>query len=246
MFFLDWGGVKSVMLNRLEMRRDCPSLAPILIPNREPIIKHGLLKSQWGDTHTVQRETRHQWRILTSQTFRLFALSLFSLRVLKEGDCVSTSRLPYHIFFHTAASKNDVMATARWQPYTCVACVCVCVKVSEGLWFFSHHILFSVSFCYYEWKRQNTCLRVWTCWHGVWCFPFIFLSLFSFLLELLIIPSDTQTFLLYIEPCENWHTLPRLIGFMYCMTEACARRHKVSASQDQHLLLGNTHSCSNL
>lgn len=37
---------------------------------------------------------------------------------------------------------------------------------------------FLVSLCYYEWKRQNTCLRVWTCWHGVWCFPFIFLSLF--------------------------------------------------------------------
>lgn len=28
--------------------------------------------------------------------------------------------------------------------------------------------------------------------------------------------------------------LPRLIGFMYCMTEACAQRHKISPSQNQH------------
>lgn len=84
-FILDRGGVKSVMFNSLEMRRVCPSLAPILIAQKhEPIIKHGLLESQRGDTHIVQRETRHQWRSLTSRTRRLFAFSLFFLECFER------------------------------------------------------------------------------------------------------------------------------------------------------------------
>lgn len=163
MFILDRGGVKSVMFNSLEMRRVCPSLAPILILQKHgPIIKHGLLKSQRGDTHIVQRETRHKWRSLTSRTHRLFAFSLFSLSVLKESESVSVSMCASisHILSHSSQG-NDVEVTARWQPYTCEACVCVCLEVSVGLWFFSHHILFlSLFFVTVNEKDQTL---VWVC-----------------------------------------------------------------------------------
>lgn len=54
------------------------------------IIKHGFIKSQRGDTHTVQRETRHKLRILTSWTLRFFAFPCFPW-VWKRVDCVSLS-----------------------------------------------------------------------------------------------------------------------------------------------------------
>lgn len=177
-----------------------------------------------------------------------FCPSLVFLEGFERGRLCEREHVRFHITYSfTQQPVKTVWRRRLADSRTHVKPVFVCAWRCQRVCGCSLIVFyFSVSFRYYEWKRQNTCLRVWTCWHGVWCFPFIFLSLFSFLLELLIIPSDTQTFLLYIEPCENWRTLPRLIGFMYCMTEACARRHKASASQDQHLLLGNTHSCSNL
>lgn len=60
--------------------------------------------------------------------------------------------------------------------------------------------------------------------------------LFSFLIslsvsslhpDLLIILSDTQTFPLHKKTCKNCCSLPKLIGFMYCVTKACAHTHKV-------------------
>lgn len=160
---------------------------------------------------------------------------------VQVGACV----LPYHIFFHTAASK---MVWPWWlaDSRTHVKCAFVCALRCEWVCGCSVSIFyFSISlFVTMNGKDQTLRLHVWTDWHRVRCFCFAFLSfLFS------------SMSLWYHQTCKHFFftlnlvktdVLPRLIGFMYCMTKACAQRHTISPSQNQHLLLGNTYSCSNL
>lgn len=162
------------------MRHDCLILAPILSPNCEPIIKHRLLKSQrGGGTHTVQRETRHQRRILTSRTLSFCPFLVF-LEAFVRGRLWEREHGSFHI---TYSFTQQPVKTAWWRRLadsrTHAKRVFVCAWRCQRLCGCSLIVFyFLVSLCYYEWKRQNTCLRVWTGWHGVWCFPFIFLSLF--------------------------------------------------------------------
>lgn len=137
--------------------------------------------------------------------------------------CVHSRVYISYILSHTAAHKNGVFVTACWQPYTYVVCVCMCVNVSVALWWFSQQISF-LSLFLLPWMEKKT-KNLFLCMNWLTlCVMFSSLVSLSLALlpDLLIISSDTQTFLLHIEPCKNQCVLPRLIGFMYCVTKACA------------------------
>lgn len=146
-----------------------------------PKIKHGLLKSQRGGTRTYSSErNRPQIEDFNLPNPSSFCLFLVFLEGFEGGRLCKRE----HVFFRITYSLTQQPVKTVWRRQladsrTHVKCVFVCAWRCQWVCGCSLIIFYSsVSLCYYEWKRQNTCLWVWTGWHVVWCFSFIFLPLF--------------------------------------------------------------------
>lgn len=198
---------------------------------------------------------------------KLNLTSHFFLRLPRKAESVyvHVCVCAYHIriLSHTAAQKMlcvwqladslTVTFTDWWRQHTitcrmCIqSCVCfwmhvccyICVWEKRGnVWCFTHQTWFqSLSFTVTRMEK----LWMWHCVRDVSFFLYLSFSVSA-------PPRSSQTFPLHIKTYENCCTLPKLIGFMYCRSKAFAHTHThiLSPSQEQHLLLGNIHSCSNL